>query len=159
MENEHSGQYAQSVTIHHYEKWMDVNFIHQIASTFERMLNDNLDEESKGVLKKISLELIKQANSHIVDLTIQQHATTNFSLAENTLRNCLMYTLSSNVQQLNRVFEDELSDWEQRQIFTVTLPNLAAALQMLYERENKLPCILHTKNLREKFTKAFGELF
>jgi len=158
MEHDFSGQFAQSVTIHHYEKWVDVDFVHQMGSFIEMKMSADESNEFVKVLEQFRVDLVKQAVSHILDLSIQQHSTTSFSLSEYTLRNCLMYTLSRDLQLIVRIGESELSDWEKKQIYTVNVPNLAAALNMLFEHENKLPCIMHTHNIRNKFNESFKKL-
>lgn len=157
MDDIFKGDFAQSVTIHHYEKWINIEFVHYMAKIIEKQFhNDDINNGFLEALQQFTLNLLKEVNSHIHDLSIQQHATTSFSLAETTLRNCLVYTLSRDVQLILRIFESELSEWERQQIYTVNVTNLAATLHMLYEHENQLPCILQTKNIREIFDETFN---
>lgn len=155
MQEFYEGDFAQSVTIHHYEKWIDIKMVHEMAMYFENHLHEPSDDFTHR-LKKFTLGLLKDVSSHILDLTIQQHSTTSFSLSENTLRNCLIYSLSRDMQIILRLMEDNLTEWESNQIYTVNVPNLAATLHMIYENENRLPCIMQTKDIREMFSEYFG---
>ena len=157
-----SEELAQSVPIHHYEKWIDVEFKHKMASFFEvRLKADEEQGENTfcSIVSNFAISLTKEANSLVIDLAIQQHSTTSFSLAQYTLRNCLIYTLTRDLPYINRSLDNSISEWERKQIWTVNLPNLAASLQMLYEHEKRLPCILHVKDIQEKFNDYFNEFY
>lgn len=154
------GEFAQSVTIHHFEKWIDNSFIHEMSRLIEKEINAASIQHERipsflDRLELFTIEILKEASSHIFDISLQQHSTTNFSLSQNTLRNCLIYTLSREIPIILRIWEGNISNWEKRQFYVVNVPNLVAALQVLHEHESKIPCILHTTNMKEKFKETF----
>lgn len=157
-----SNEFAQSVTIHHFEKWINVDFRHKLEQFIEIHLNiENEDEtiEFMNLLGVFTIELLKEATSYILDLSIQQHSTTSFSLSQYTLRNCLIYSINKEIPYILRTLDENVSDWEIKQIYTVNLPSFAATLQMIFEREKRLPCILHTVDIEGKFKTTFKKYF
>ena len=155
-----SSELAQSVPIHHYEKWIDQNYKNEMSIFIQKNIdkgNANLEQFSIFIkkLQQFTVVLSKEATSLIMDIAIQQHSTTSFSLAKYTLRNCLIYTLTKHLPSIQKSLEEEVSEWEINHIWTVSLPELAATLQMLYDNEKYLPCILYLKNVKELYSEIF----
>lgn len=135
---------AQSISVNHYEKYLDEAFIQMIR---QDVMHFKALPTARKILLKFAVDCLNTTQSYILDIARQQHQTSELSMSSIALRNTLIYFLSEQTVQISRYLHYQNSDLEENILLYEHFPKLLASLQMLDKKSGILPCFLQTQDM------------
>lgn len=139
---------AQSISVNHYEKYIDESFIQTVR---EDVLQYNTIPNARSIHLKLTVDCLDLAQSFILDIARQQHQTSELSMSSITLRNALIYFLAEQIVPISRYLHHTETEVEETILLYEHLPKLLATLQMLHTQSEILPCFLQTQNIQKQY--------
>lgn len=138
---------AQSISVNHYEKYLDEKLIRNVR---EEILKYDGLPNAQSILLNFVVDCFNIAQTYILDISRQQHQTSELSISSIALRNALIYFLSEQVVTINHYLHNRTEN-DESILLVVHFPKFFASLQMIHMKRDFLPCFLQTQDMQELF--------